>query len=519
MLVVMNFSLKYFSFAFLSVFLIFSKGSQGLPFNEEGDSRAHSAAISHSSTPKSIQAAHLSTPEEHNQFLIRALCNARNTVMISTYSLSSHKIFGEDIYEALDAAASRGVKIYIYYRNKGYLTEAEERRLSRVCNFQRIDNHSKCVIQDHTKVAIGSFNWLSETDERSINRSFVMSGLSARKLIEDVWQGVRFYNSLEYGNNAGIDRFLQDPDVLSTGAYEFSPGEFYYTLRSPDAHLQLLEQEVFSKAQKEILICSPFIRFSKLQCILHDRLMSSLEERGVRFHLFTLYEPCKIFGPSEKDRIFEYLRRLTQRYNHFSYSLQENLHAKTIIADDLLCEGSFNLLSAVDYIEHEANNFEMSVAIRGRITEPYIRAFRESPLGESVLPLDFFGTLPSYGDSSASASSSSSASASSSSSAVASQPWTTRPQQGDAITPPGSASRLTPQHFFQASPIRAWDEPNIQVFSGFRFNRPGFCVRLNGNYICDPRRAIIYFRTQREAENEACRQWNVGNFSSSDEDI
>ena len=63
-----------------------------------------------------------------------------------------------------------------------------------------------------------------------------------------------------------------------------------------------------------------------------------------------------------------------------------NFHAKTLIAGNLICEGSFNWLSAVTQIDHDANNFEMSVALKGvGIARELIQSFEATDLGKLVL--------------------------------------------------------------------------------------------------------------------------------------
>lgn len=429
-----------------------------------------------------LSAKHLASHQDHTNFLIQALSQARESVMISSYSISPVRLFGESIDEAIIDASSRGVNVYIYYQNLPWLSKDDYRRLQKLigycARFEENENHAKCVAQDKTKVAIGSYNWLSETDERSLNRSWVVSGLLARGLIDDVWQGIRFYESLKHDNVRGIRNFLEDRDAFSTGAYQFHPSEFLYTLRTPEAHRLLFEDEVLS-AQREIVISSPFIRLDKLKQTLSESRLKQLERKEVRTHLFTLFNPCTR-APMEKDAIFDYLDSVTRKYPHFSYSRHGNLHAKTIIADDLLCEGSFNLLSAVSDIDHSANNFEMSVAIRGDTAAPFIAAFHDSLLAQHIIPFEFFATAPI-----------------SSGGEGASDPRTSTQKrtvmETPIRTPPDKPKRMR--------------TPEIKVFSGKSFNRPGFCALLEGEYIRDLKGRIAYFPSSGEARAIAQEVW------------
>ncbi len=312
--------------------------------------------------------------------------------MITSYTISPEMLFGQRIDQSIFYAYNRGAKIYIYYKNLSFCKESDLRKLeiiSGYCQrFEQNDNHAKCIAVDETKVAIGSHNWLSERNQRTLNSSFVVTGTLVKGLIQDVWQGIRFYQNLKHDNQKGIASFYRDRDAFSTGAYEFSPGEFYYTLRTPEAHSILFEDEVIKKAKSRVVIFSPFIRLNKLREILSHSNLIQLEDRGVKTHLFTLPDPYR--ADREKTEIFNYLEQTKRGYFHFSYSTHYDLHAKTIIADDLICEGSFNLLSAVDSIDHSANNFEMSVAIRGKIAIPFIEAFYQSELGLKVFPIASF---------------------------------------------------------------------------------------------------------------------------------
>ncbi len=438
------------------------------------------APLKRPSPTQFLHADHLTSSQDHTNFLIHALNDATDSVMISSYSISPAQLFGESIDKAIIRASSRGVRVYVYYQNLPRLSREDYRRLQKMivycARFEENENHAKCVAQDKTKVAIGSYNWLSETDERSINRSWVVSGLLAKGLINDVWQGIRFYESLKHDNARGINSFLEDNDAFSTGAYQFHPGEFLYTLRTPEAHSLLLEDEVFAKAQKEIVICSPFIRLAKLKQTISESRLQQLEKRGVQTHLFTLYSPCN-HTPMEKGGIFDYLKEISRQYPHFSYSTHGNLHAKTIIADDLLCEGSFNLLSAIGDIDHPANNFEMSVAIRGNTAAPFIASFHESFLAQQTIPFESPSSV----------------------------------SREDGVSTPATRtqkrSRMeTPTHTLPET-LKRKHTPDIRIFSGESFNIRGFCARLEGEYIRNSMGKIAYFTSPEEARTIAEKVW------------
>ena len=382
---------------------------------------------------------HLTTYQDHIDFLRQSLMEAKDSVMISTYSVSTI-LFNEGIDGAIKEARSRGVRIYIYYKNLKVLEHDPrlQEMLKHCDKFEQNDNHTKCVVQDKTRVAIGSFNWLSEINQTTVNRSLVVSGDLAYGVSNTFWQSMRFYQNIEHNNRKGIQRFVKKPHAFSTLAYQISPDELLYVLRTPEAHMDFVNNEVFGEAEKTIVLTSPFMRLDKLKQILSQSRIQDLEKRRVRTHLFTLDNPCN-HTPLEGDQIFRYLEDMSQRYPHFSYSTHKDLHAKTIVVDnDLLCEGSFNLLSAVDSTDHNANNFEGSLALRGPIAAPFIADFFKSPL----------------------------------------------------VTKAFSTSSVE-------------KAPDIRIFSGASFGREGFCVRLGSDYIRGLRGHIHYFSTRDEAMSKA----------------
>lgn len=341
------------------------------------------------SDPTPLYARRLVSDADHTTFLKDVLKTATHEVMISSYTVSLKRLLSD----AIITAARRGVKVYVYYENRPWYEGKDYQDFSRITSccerFEDNANHSKCVTKDKDLVAIGSYNWLSDAREGATNASIVASGLLTLGLINDVWKGIHFYQSLKYDNIRGMQNFLSDRDAFSTGAYQFAPGQFLYTLRTPEAHGLLLE-EVFEKAKERILLFSPFIRFKKLQATFTPELLHTLQHKGVHITLLMLPSPCDR-APGEQTKVFALLNELRKFHSNFSYRTQENLHAKTLLADhDLICEGSFNWLSAVTELDHEANNFEMSVAVRGEIAKELIQAFQkiefqETEMGKTAL--------------------------------------------------------------------------------------------------------------------------------------
>ncbi|MBX9786491.1 MAG: hypothetical protein K2Y08_04035 [Alphaproteobacteria bacterium] len=429
-----------------------------------------------------LAANRLTSDQEHTDFLKHALNSAANSIMISSYTVAPRRLFEDGIADAIINAAERGVKVYIYYERRPYCSQKNYKYLSRLQNccerFEEIFNHSKCVLRDKDLVAIGSYNWLSDSSVGSSNFSLVLSGGLALGLNNDVWQGIQFYQSLKHENEQGLRKFLKDSDAFSTGAYQFNPGQFFYTLRTPEAHGILLG-EVFEKAQRNVVLFSPFIRLEKLKQTLNGSLLQDLENKKVYTKLVSLPFPCDR-TPAEESKISSYLEELQRTYPHFSYVTQPDLHAKTLIADDdLLCEGSFNWLSAVTEIDHDANNFEMSVAIRGDIARELIQTFKGTEFGKAVLtiPLET-PSLPSMKEK--------------------------KHFKGKRDQSPQRKHNSKPL----ASQVPADFDNIVKTFSGQKFGIQGYCVRFNGgDYLRDIARNILYFPTPEEAKQAAYDVW------------
>lgn len=416
-----------------------------------------------------LQAGRLVSDTDHIQFLKNVLCTAKSDVMITSYQVQSKRLFDDGIGQAIIDAAERGVKVYIYYEHRPYFAKDDYADLKLVSNscakFEENANHSKCVIKDKEIVAIGSYNWLCNSWGDSYNASLVFSGGVTPGIIEEVWQGIRFYQSLKYGNFNGKQSFANDNKSFLPGEYQFLPGQFLYTLRIPEAHHSFLN-EVFEKATQNIKLYSPFIRLDKLRKTVTPQLLQNLEQRGVCFTLISLPSPCDKV-PEEENNIFALLSELTSNYINFSY-LTQNVHAKSLDMDnDVACEGSFNWLSAVDKTDHSANNFEMSIAIKGSFVSNITEGFVQPKVNEFTV------------------------------------------KSADNLFSINSNMKICDEpKSFQTNQNNNFNNNSaIEILSGDRIGRAGFCVRFNGkDYIKNSNGTIRYFKNQQEAQQAAHRE-------------
>lgn len=406
-----------------------------------------------------IRTTRLVTDADHKNFLINTLNSAKKSVMISSYDVSPKIFYNENIGKSIINAAERGVNIYIYFEHDScYSTEDYKKlqNLQKICaKFETNCNHSKCVLKDDDTVAIGSYNWLSCFNETSSNATIVTIGAIALELREDVWQGMRFYQSLEYGNTQGISNFCLDEDVFQPKVYGLGDHGQIEILRTPEAHHVFINQ-LFNNALNNIVMFSPFVRLQNLQKNFTPKMLSRLNNRKINTTLVMLPEPCK--NPEEQGKIFAILNEMQRVYPCFAYKTQNDFHAKTLVSDNMICEGSFNWLSAVTETSHDANNYEVSIAIKGNFALESLESFHESALGRIIAPLK-------------------------------------------AINRKISITPSIPADF----------NKHIKIYSGAKYNKQGFCVKLDGDYIIEGKNAIVYLETEEDARQAAYGVWVKAN--------
>ncbi|MBP6986404.1 MAG: hypothetical protein KBB83_07460 [Alphaproteobacteria bacterium] len=410
---------------------------------------------------------------EHKAFLIATLdsCNNNDSMMISSYDITPKIFHNDNIAGRIISAAKRGAKIYIYYEHLGKFSYDDSQRLQVLQNccarFEVNFNHSKCVVNKDV-VAIGSYNWLSDFNDTSSNGTAVLKGSICLPLQKDIWAGMRFYQSLAHDNAKGVQKFVEDQSVFSPKLYNLGVSGQLTILRTPEAHCTFLNQ-TFEDASNDVHIFSPFVRFKRLAETFTDGVLRKLAAKHVRTVLVMLPEPCNRI-PHEQTKIFDYLDKLQQTYPYFSYKTQKDFHAKTLVSDNMICEGSFNWFSAVDDIAHDANNYEVSVAIKGDGALNLLNSLRTSAIGQSVMQLN----------------------------------GAARNKQG--LNSPAAAPMINTDNNKTPSIPRDFDK-RIRIFSGAKYKREGFCVKLDNNYILDEHNKTLYCETEEQAKQVAYQVW------------
>lgn len=431
----------------LSIFCLFVSSYSWSSFQDYGFFKPSSSSnSSFYSQKESLIGSSLATEEEHKAFLLDTIRTAKKSLMLSSYSISA-KDLKNGIGEALIQAARRGVRVHVWYGKEFSPNNSDYEYISKVASFckkfEQIENHSKVLVKDEEVFTIGSQDWLSFFPG-SLNRSLTVQGNVTSHLTVDFLQAVDLYHCFKAGDAKGISSVEHIRNNISNCSHEYEKNQFFYTLSTPDTHFKIMDQ-AFNTAQKRIVLVSPFIRLANLQDRINISIIEKLQKRGVSCTLITREDPCDL-TPHEKKPILDYLNNLSAVYSHFKVQYMANLHAKTLLYDDFICEGSFNWLSAVDDLDHRANKCEFSIGMQGALATPIIESFNQSEIGQKI----------------------------------------------------GHSSHVIPNDFLK----------EIRIFSGANMNRDGYCVRhTQKGYLKNFSSTIEYFKTEALAQKAAYDAW------------
>jgi hypothetical protein len=309
----------------------------------------------------------------------------------------------------------------------------------------------------------------------------VLTGSVVSRISKKIWDGIRFYQSLEYENEEGVQKFLQKENVFSPESIDLRAGQFLYTLSTPEAHTEFL-QRALETAKTSIFLFSPFIRLQKLQQVFTQKNLRKVARNNARVILITLPSPCD--SREEQQEIFTALQGFKEGYGNFSYITYPHFHAKTLIVDQMICEGSYNWLSAVKHIDHDANNFEMSIALQGTSADSLLQSFWATSLGTRVIE----HTRPAA---------TSSVKISKKRSLV--QGVEESVVQIDTVVVEEKRKRKE-----SSSSIPESFDSLIRIFSGESFGKQGYCVRFQDRkYLKNLQKSILYFATSQQAKEAA----------------
>ena len=325
-------------------------------------------------------AYHLMDDQSHMDFMKFAFLTAKESLLITSYTLNSETICHLIDSKSIFLTLSRNIRLYFYVNDKCELTDEV------VCFFNQynilIDNmytHSKIIAIDHKIVAIGSFNWLGCFDNRysgSANGTMALADDCCNDLVESIWEHIHFYRNIQFGNWRRVGFFSQDRKNFH--CLDFRSNQIGFRIiyiPSPEAHQYYLKTAI-ERVYESIVVCSPYLHSDQLTNYFPMRFLYRLANNNIKL----------VFVVQEGQDVFQ-LSNMLDRVSHLRYSIiyQKLIHLKTIIIDDneIAC-GSFNWLSASRDRLSDSHNHEVTLAVLGEGVKPLVAEFYNSPLGGLV---------------------------------------------------------------------------------------------------------------------------------------
>ncbi|RAV28090.1 AAA domain-containing protein [Sinomicrobium soli] len=144
-------------------------------------------------------------------------------------------------------------------------------------------------------------------------------------------------------------------------------------IKTLEQHRETLRQ-CFETAEREIILCSPFISIRAIEADDVVRLIRNAADRGVKITVLTDKNLDVTRGGLRRNSA---LGREAIRATKARLMIVNGIHNKTICMDDsVIIEGSFNWLSASRDENSEGYRKDISVIIRGGKVKEEIREFR-----------------------------------------------------------------------------------------------------------------------------------------------
>jgi phosphatidylserine/phosphatidylglycerophosphate/cardiolipin synthase-like enzyme len=351
---------------------------------------ASPALASHIKTPEASQIEdlfdgfsykQLSTPEDHQQHLINAIHRAKRSILITSYKFSADMREGSDLFEAVQAACYRGVKLY-FYANTIQLGESEINSLSRLRNLllDAATVHSKLLIIDNKQITCGSYDWLAEPwNGISQNASLILKGGELEPVVDRIWDVLKKYRNVDF-NPYSFGKVEENLRLLPSLTFQFNnPDDSFEILNTPYEHGEVFE-DCFQLAQHQLTLCTPFItgdtRF--LREILPPKGLINFLRSGKKLNIF--YRS----GDEKVDFLNMHLEKTLSRRNlrlrkNVTLTPVDGLHRKSLFIDeDQYIEGSYNWLSSARSLDDPHYYMETSLRFTGTWAKELISEFYDS---------------------------------------------------------------------------------------------------------------------------------------------
>ncbi|MBT4880409.1 MAG: hypothetical protein HON43_05510 [Alphaproteobacteria bacterium] len=367
-----------FSLSFLSLFLSLLIYSDALAGEEEAEERN--------------RVYRLSTHEEHVGALESAFKSAGKSVLVTNYGNLYTSVLKTPLFTTIiPEARHRNVQVYFRFnysdkesRYSPIPSEVEKYFHNYGINAAWTQTHAKIVAVDSKLVMVGSFNWLSDltvpVHYRSFNSTLVFEGDEACRMTDDIWKVLKYYRNKEFGeynrtNHRKAYLFKRNPDNQLSRQYVLDDESTLTYVPVIEEHRRKL-LDIFERAKKRIVIFSPFVSWDGVNTYQRDfvrNLLTTVLERNVSV--------CFVCLPDHEKRYRDYLGDLFN-YSNLKLKTFPHLHAKTIIMDDkLIGEGSFNWLCAARDEIYHTHKHEATLIFEGSKAKDFIQSFYQTDLG------------------------------------------------------------------------------------------------------------------------------------------
>ena len=338
----------------------------------------------------------------HSKHLLEGIKKSKESIIITTYMLDINKKYHPKLCKQLESASHRGVDITIYfnhYHENEWRSERTQEIFSSITHkLYHIGNHAKGFIIDNNQFCMGSFNWLSdyndknkddESEDSIENISLILNGELSRDLANEFASYARKYQSMTinssnrdteaYGGHLFGDKhntfnnLFKEDERYKNIERSIDLNNYITLLTTPNQHFEFMIN-AFKASQIKIEIHSPFI--STIPKELEERLPKE------KIKLFTRAgKKLKICYSKDIDAslLKGHLDNFTNGIKMENVKLSpRTMHQKLFLIDNnTIAIGSFNWLSSPFEIADGKNNeFNATLVLRGEIAVKAITHFR-----------------------------------------------------------------------------------------------------------------------------------------------
>lgn len=328
---------------------------------------------------KSSDIRRISTPNDHVTCLKDGIARATRSILMTSYGVSDEAFVSGNLYPLLRAATERGVNVYIYNSDSKEIDPTVSLFFTQhSIRYAATFTHAKILAVDQSMVAIGSYSWLAKENTWD-NATLCLSGRECKDLVPLLWEDLKHYRHLQFGNMQHIEEYEDDSDNDEADRWNIDRSTTLDYIHSLALH-QAFIAEVFKSAEQKIIFCSPFISYTTdYQEDFTKRMLNKVLHKNIH-----VYFVCRTDDP-QLPRLRTYLGDVLESSFMHMITLP-NIHQKTVIVDDeMIAEGSFNWFSASRDEESDTHNHEVTLVLDGAGSREAIHDFYDSRIGQAII--------------------------------------------------------------------------------------------------------------------------------------